>query len=57
MAEISAKKQVQLTKDEQVRLNKDEFLSILTEMESTEVEYKIRMAIHRLRALVDRINA
>ncbi len=35
--------------------NTSELLSILVEMESTDVEYKIRMAIHRLRALVDKL--
>lgn len=36
--------------------NKAELLAILAEMEGTEVEYKIRMAIMRLRVLVDKLH-
>ncbi len=40
---------------QQAEANKAELLAILAEMEGTEVEYKIRMAIIRLRALVDKL--
>ncbi len=42
--------------EKQAAENRDEFMAILEEMESTDVEYKIRMAIHRLRKLADRLN-
>ncbi len=40
----------------QAEENKAELLAILQEMESTDVEYKIRLAIIRLRALVDKLH-
>ena len=53
MSKASDEKQT--VKDEAV-IDRAEFLSILAELEGTEVEYKIRMAINRLRALVDKMN-